>query len=253
MYDSVYPYIAAIEEEHWWYRHCRRLVRGFLFDAVDSPLKQGLDVGCGTGGNMPFLNRHVERMVGLDYSSLALGFAKEKNPGTQFVEGDANRLDAYFPGRQFDFISFFGVLYHQWIADAASVLRQAAELTAPGGYLVVTDAAFPILMRKHDELVMGKRRFKKEQFAGMLADAGYQCLTATYFNAVSFLPALVNAVLPRFFNSGEEGETLTELQTPNSRINKAMYSLMGLEYQATRLLKSLPFGVSILCIARRNP
>ena len=51
-----------------------------------------LDVGCGTGGNLPFLKRYGAKVIGLDSSEEAIALAREKVPGGDIRKGDINDL-----------------------------------------------------------------------------------------------------------------------------------------------------------------
>ncbi len=88
-------------------------------DAVNkmniSPVETVLDVGCGTGRLMPFLQKRLQnggKVFGLDFSLQMLINAKEKvfDGITEFVRGSAEELP--FKDNKFDRVICFAVFSH---------------------------------------------------------------------------------------------------------------------------------------------
>ncbi|MCH7780580.1 MAG: class I SAM-dependent methyltransferase, partial [Acidobacteria bacterium] len=71
MHPNTYDNFSAVEETHWWFRHRRAVAREWLRRAR---VHHGvaLDIGCGTGGNLPLLAEFARKVVGLDLSERAL-------------------------------------------------------------------------------------------------------------------------------------------------------------------------------------
>ena len=256
MKQKLYSQLAEIEDIHWSFVHRRNLVDGLLSKLNINKFSKGLDIGCGTGGNLKFLDKYCCSVTGLDISEVALDFARRKCPDYKFVRGDANYLANLFSPKSFGFISIFNVLYHEWIKDDLSVLMQCNKVLIPGGILVVTESAFNFLNRNHDCQAMGKRRYKLSLFRKMLSDSGFTVLSATYYNALSFVPALIltflNIIIPNQKNSVPENDYVKELQIPMNSINNLVFFLMNIETKLIKILHKLPIGVTLLCIARKN-
>ena len=90
----------------------------------------------------------------------------------------------------------------------------------------------------------------------MLRDSGFTVLSATYYNALSFFPALIlafiNTIIPDQENSVPEDEYVKELQIPMNIINNLVFFLMNIEKNLINIYPKLPVGVSLLCIARKS-
>ncbi len=256
MKQRLYSQLAEIEDIHWAFVHRRNLVDGLLSKLNINKSSKGLDIGCGTGGNLKFLEKYCCSVTGMDISEVALDFARKKCPDYKFVRGDANCLANLFSPKSFGFISIFNVLYHEWIKDDLSVLMQCNKVLMPGGILVVTESAFNFLSRKHDRQAMGKRRYKLSSFRKMLRDSGFTVLSDTYYNALSFVPALIlafiNTIIPDQENSVSEDVYVKELQIPTNNINNLVFFLMNIEKILIKIFPKLPIGVTFLCIARKN-
>ena len=102
-----------------------------------------LDVGCGTGRNLPLLARAVGeegRVVGLDVSSGALARARQRTrdlPQVELVQADALSADLGAPDRVLATFSL------SMMPDPEAVVARAATALAPGGRLAVLDFRIP--------------------------------------------------------------------------------------------------------------
>src|SRR5712692_9471357 len=75
MDPSLYPRMAEVEDQHWWFAGRRAIVRKLLTRLELPPDAKVLEAGCGTGGNLPMLARfgHVS---GFESDAAALQFAR---------------------------------------------------------------------------------------------------------------------------------------------------------------------------------
>lgn len=97
-----------------------------------------LDVGCGTGPELPALAAAVGasgRVVGVDRSQALSAAAGRRHPAVELVVADAHRLP--FADAEFDACRADRTLQH--LADPAAALGEMARVTRPGGRVVVTE------------------------------------------------------------------------------------------------------------------
>lgn len=254
MNRAFYLQTSQVEEEHWWFRHRRALVAMLLerFTA-GRPMQSGLDLGCGTGGNLPLLERFCAEAVGLDRAEYALELARAKRPGARLVQGDANRLNESFEPESFDLVTVFNVLYHRWIEYEGEVLEQVGRLLRPGGLLVLTEPAFPALFRRHDVVDFGARRYRRAELRGMVESAGLRVRSATWFNVPGLVPAWVRARWDRLSGAlerlVEDDEEVGELALPRRWLNRSLYAALGAERAWIRYLGGPPAGLTLLLVA----
>ncbi len=92
-----------------------------------------LDLGCGTGLQIPFLSKYANNVIGIDITYFLLEKAIEKfkwNPKVSFIHGDAINLP--FSDSYFDFISSYGeVISH--IDDYEKAISEMRRVIKPGG------------------------------------------------------------------------------------------------------------------------
>lgn len=254
MNPALYTQLAQVEDQHWWFKYRRKLVRNYLDKLTFSKEAKALDLGCGVGGNLKLLSQYCLEVYGVEISEEAVKLGRRKHTGYQFVKGDINHLQDLFPEKHFNLVTIFNVLYHQWIKSEREVLEQVYRILKPGGTVLLTEPAFKILMRRHDVLGMGKTRYRIREFEYMMAEIGFEQVRGTYFNSISFLPALVLAWLerPKLLESENEGSRVNELKMVGPVINKFILGLLNIERLIIKLFKKMPLGVTLLCIARRS-
>jgi SAM-dependent methyltransferase len=250
MHDALYRQLGEVEDRHWWHRARAQLVRTTLRKFHFDPDSAALDVGCGTGGMLTLLSEFSSRVVGLDRSPTALELAGRKLPGAELHGADANALAREFAPDSFDLVTLFNVLYHEWIDSESDVLRQVCRILKPGGLILITEAAFPSLTRRHDRLAMGARRYTLRRMQDLLIGAGLEWRDGTYFNLTSFLPAWILARWQRRCRA-EHDQSLAELRLPPKWLDAVMNSAMCVERFAIQMAGRLPLGVSLLCTATR--
>jgi SAM-dependent methyltransferase len=254
--EAFYLQTRRVEDRHWWFRSRRRLVDGLLAaEKGRTRLARALDVGCGSGGNLPLLARHSAEVIGLDRAWLALRLARERSAGARLVQGDANFVGRLFPPQSFDLVTIFNVLYHRWIRDERDVLDQLARLLRPGGLLVLTEPAFPLLFRRHDVLDFGRRRYRLAPLRGLVRASGLELRRSSYFNLVAFPPAVALACIRRITERGRKGGPgdgdLAELSVPPGALNRLLLGVMRLESAWILGVSALPLGVGVILFARK--
>lgn len=255
MNPGMYFQFAEIEDKHWWFISRKYLIENILKKLDISHFKNILDLGCGVGGNMRFLSNYCEKISGLDCSEIAIKLAKEKWPDFNFIVGNANQLTALYPKNTFNLVTLFNVMYHQWILNDKDLLCQIHDVLQPGGYLLLTEPAFMHLWRRHDEQDMGKHRYQMSEMKKLLSESGYKVVFKTYFNIVSYLPALLLAMhyklrINRKIDDAKNG--VSEIELPNDFLNNLLISLMKMETYFIKSLGSIPIGVSLLCLAQKK-
>lgn len=231
-----------VEETHWWYRALHRLV----FFALEKYLpdwreERILDAGCGTGAILKRLG-NPQRNVGIDLSPEAIGFCRERGL-TNSVQGDI--CDLPFPDESFDAVICSSVLYHAWVVDLERAMREMRRVLRPDGLLLINVPAFKFLHSAHDDAVMTARRFRKPEIRRLLLAQDFRIQWLTYWTTLLF-PFAVLARTLRGAKTGRDFEAVDDSLLPKF-FNNVMQLELGLLGNV-----SLPFGVALLAVARRD-
>jgi ubiquinone/menaquinone biosynthesis C-methylase UbiE len=92
-----------------------------------------LEVGCGSGMGLPYLQAHARMVVGGDYTMALLKEARRHLPDTPLVRMDAQRLP--FLDRSFDSVLMLEMIYY--VADQDAAFSECRRVLKPGGKLMI--------------------------------------------------------------------------------------------------------------------
>lgn len=239
MERSVYEDMNRLEQSHWWFVARREI----LAKVIDAYVPRGsaiLDVGCGTGFVLQQLKNDYEAH-GLDAAPIAVDFCHQKGLPNVHL-GLLGETD--FGRREFDLVSFLDVLEH--LDDDVDAMTKARALVKKDGLLLVTVPAYQFLWSAHDVSHHHRRRYTRGSLERAVRAAGFEPLFVSYFNSVLF-PLIFSArmagrLLGRGSTSDAEGQ-------PPPLVNKLLHAAFAAE-KAVLPKVSMPFGVSLLCVAR---
>ena len=234
--------LARLEAGHFWFRSRNRLLvwamRTYFPGAVSF-----LEVGCGTGFVLSGIREAFPglALAGSEVRNAGLAFARARLPDVELFQTDGRRLPF---ADQFDVIGAFDMLEH--IDDDESVLKQFFRATRPGGGIVVTVPQHRRLWSVVDEQSFHCRRYERSELAAKVERAGFRVVRTT-----SFVCALLPIVwLSRVIQNRRGFGACAELGV--GRIADTVFErIMDVERWLIAAGMSLPFGTSLLLVARR--
>lgn len=250
-YDPHYfETLPQVEEGHFWFVARREFVLDALRSAVpDLAERPLLDVGCGSGGLLKFLEENGVPMCGAcDAYPEALRIARSRSSAPLFLV-DEGRRPPLGPGQRL--VGLFDVLEH--LDDDLGTLSWLASVLEPGGFLVLTVPAHPALFDETDVLARHRRRYRRSELASKLRAAGFEIRTLTHFMALLAPAIYAGRRIGRWVGLG--GSSAVARRDSELRIvpglNGALLALLRLERRLFRRLP-LPLGTSLLAIAVRS-
>lgn len=92
-----------------------------------------LEVGCGSGMGLPYLEARARLVIGGDYTMALLTEARRHLPDANLVRMDAQRLP--FRDQSFDAVLMLEMIYY--LADQQAALSECRRVLKPGGKVVV--------------------------------------------------------------------------------------------------------------------
>ncbi|MDX6402570.1 MAG: hypothetical protein QOH70_25 [Blastocatellia bacterium] len=244
MQQHTYSIMYEVEEKHWWFAGRRRIIAGFIEEICrDSGKSQPriLDVGCGTGANLQMLAQ-FGAAEGVDVSTEALDFCRAR--GVADVKQGAAE-DLPFDDASFDLVTGLDVVEH--LDDDIAGLREMRRVLRPDGRAVFFVPAFMFLWGVQDDISHHRRRYTLTELKKKLEEAGLTTERATYANITFFAPILIGRVLMRLTGLRPASENNITIGALNGLLGR----ILGAESWWLRRM-NFPFGVSIICVARRD-
>jgi ubiquinone/menaquinone biosynthesis C-methylase UbiE len=236
--------MRQVEDKHWWFINRRRLAMALIDQRLGSdPEALILDIGCGTGGNLAALAGRGQA-VGMDLSAAAIQLAHRRRLPRLL---QASALALPYPANQFALVTAFDVLYHRWITDDHLALAEIYRVTQPGGWLLLTDSAMPVLWSTHDEIYYARQRYTLSDIRDKLHQAGFEVQFYSYRNTLLFpLFLLVRLVMNYLPFAGNLGE-----QLPANWLNQGLIQVGDLENRWLRQGRTWPIGSSLICLSQK--
>jgi len=241
MRPDEYRVMFRVEDEHWWFVGRRRIVFSLISDHLSkSTSREILDIGCGTGANLGSLSK-FGRAQGLDLALLPLTLSRQRGH-QRIVCASANSIP--FADRSFDLVTALDVIEH--LEDDLGGLKEICRVLKPGATAAFFVPAFMQLWGPNDVRLGHFRRYRRESFQALLAEAGLQVEMISYANFAMFLPVWIGRRIMTLLGRTGAGE----LEINHRLINRLLTWLFSIEARWLRHYR-FPFGVSVVCVARR--
>lgn len=239
----TYQILYRIEEGHWWHSARRNMVLDWIRQSYPGRTDlEILDAGCGTGLMLQQLSP-LGNARGVDISQDALDFCRQR--GLNRVElGDVANMP--YQSGTFDVVTALDVLEH--VDDDIAVLDEFVRVLKPGGRAFLFVPAHRWLWSLQDEVSHHRRRYTKKTLSTTVRASSFQIERLSYVSMfllpVIALGRLYLKLTLRFRNLDTENDLHPEWS------NGMLRSVFESEIPLLRR-RDLPFGASLLCIARR--
>ena len=246
MNSAEYENLDAVEREHWYYSGKRIAVRHWL-TAVATPRPEQLLLDCGAGTGLFAKEMETQcRVLVLDNHEESLRILRTRFRADQILSLAGDRVP--LPDRSLDFVTALDVLEH--VSDDAAVVRGFARLLKPGGLAVVTVPASMALWSEWDVGLHHFRRYDRAQLKALFAGEVWDVLHVNYTNvAVYPIVWLVRRTAALRKKLGLVAAGRPEDRVPPAWLNAPLRLLF---FGMAKWRLPLPFGVSLLLVARRR-
>lgn len=241
MNPEVHLRMARDQDAHWWFV-VRREILSKLIETTVPNSAAILEIGCGTGGNLPMLTK-FGKVCGVEIDPIAREIAAKRQPDTEILAGalpDALPLGS----RKFDLICLLDVLEHVEADDTA--LCVSRKHLVPGGRLLLTVPAYQWMFGPHDVIHHHRRRYNARSIKRLAENSAFQVRYLGYFNTLLFPVAAVLRLAEGIFPMLHASDSM-----PGPAINQLLKLVFGLEHRFLPRL-TMPFGLSVVAILE-NP
>lgn len=244
MNQSEYHEMYELESHYWWFVARRRLVRRFVQEIANgSSAGTIVDVGCGTGINQKELASFGD-WYGVDSSWAALSLSQKRGVA-DLAQTEIEKLA--LASESADLLVALDVLEH--VENDRDAIKELWRILKPNGRILLTVPAYQFLWSEHDEALHHKRRYVASEVRTKLTRAGFEVERISYFITSLFLPILLVRFWQTVFKKSVYPKT-SHIILPGW-LNSILVALLGFESFLLRKI-NLPFGVSIICVARKG-
>ena len=170
--EDEHTALHSLREGHYWFSHRKRCILERAVECLDgNPRPRVLEFGCGDGDVLEVLADRFEPVVGLERRYVDLRLARRRrNLPVVLAEGAQPPF-----GSVFDLVGLFDVIEH--VLDDTGLLRVAASLVAPGGWILVSVPADPRLWTNLDVYTGHHRRYTRSILADVLRAADLEIVS----------------------------------------------------------------------------
>lgn len=237
----VFDRMAELDQEHWWFLARRRILASLIAREVRPPSNARiLEIGCGTGHNLPMLSRFGRvQACELDDSARALA---AKRFGRKIEAAKLPDL-SLFDADTYDLIALLDVLEH--VPDDRSALEAILARLKPGGALLLTVPANKWMWSAHDAAHHHFRRYSKSELAALVRETGFEPQLLSYFNSLLFPLVAAARIAGKL-----AGKDSADDHLPIAPVNSVLNAVFGLEANLVGRVP-MPFGVSLAAILRK--
>lgn len=184
--------------------------------------------------------------VGIDISRDALYFSRLRGHRKILC---ASVTDLPFTDESFDFVAVLEVIYHILVKDDLEALKECYRVLKKESRIILHVPAYDFLKSEHDEAVHTRHRYTRGELKIKIQQAGLKVERITYINTFLFpLIAFLRLMkrLTKFKNLPR-----SDLKPTPMLLNKILIFILTMESKLLKII-DFPFGLSILCIARKQ-
>lgn len=234
---SIYEEMASQDSTHWWYCARRDVLSALIARRIAPPPgARILEIGCGTGHNLPMLAR-FGRVDAVECDAQSRAIASQRL-GRAVHEASLPDLKG-LPAGDYDLIALLDVLEH--ITEDRAAMSAVAARLAPGGHVLLTVPQYPWMWSDHDVANHHARRYTATSLAAVIEQAGLTLDLVSSFNSLLFPLAVVQRFSSRLVGGG------TPATQPATPVNALFRTIFGLErYLLGRV--PLPPGLSLVAV-----
>ncbi len=244
MNPAEFQNIARAEEEMWWFRGMRSILRAWLGRLPRRDFRNVLEAGCGTGYMSQWLAREFGwKMTPLDLDYVGLSHSNLPRR----TQGDITALP--FRDGAFDALVSLDVIVHLPRGGEAQALREFARVLEPGGTLILRASALDILRSRHSQFAHERQRFTKARLRGALEAAGFEVDRISYANSLLLPVALFKF---RVWEPLTKQAPSSGVVVPAAWLNRLLQAPLECEAWRLRSGGNFPVGQSLLVLARKR-
>lgn len=254
--DQTQNNLMELEDTSWWFIYRAKVITLLmeLYFNKDIPT---IDVGGGNGYTSSIASKKGFYISLIEPNFSACINAKKR--GVNEVNCGAVTDDAVLD-KSISQITLLDVLEH--IESDSNFLHLLNKKMVFGGSLLITVPAFNCLWSSEDVSAGHFRRYRLDVIRNLLESHGFSIVYHSYFMSFLFLPILFIRVLfekvgllkPQYKRTEEERKKIANAQFSQRKglVNLVLSCFENIELGLIKRRKTIPFGSSIIVLAKKN-
>jgi SAM-dependent methyltransferase len=254
-YDPrLFQVLFEVEDQHFWFRARNRALAAAV-EGIVSSFGQGyrvLEIGCGDGNTLRMLEQACSSgsVVGMDLLVEGLEYARRRTRAPLVCAS----MDHPPFNIRFHLVGMFDVLEH--LDDDRAALLRVRQLVEPGGVLLLTVPANRRLWSSFDEEAHHCRRYQLPDLNARLVEAGFRIEYMTLFMLALYPIARIGRRVSDWVRGARKrlgrpyGSAVADETRIRPGINGLLSAALSQEARFIRNRRHLPFGTSLLAVAR---
>lgn len=247
--ETVRNRLFSLEDESWWFRHRNALICSLV--RAFPPSGEIVDVGGGNGVVSLALERAGFPMILLEPGADGVRNAQARGLGNVVC---STLQAADFHAGVLPAAGLFDVIEH--IEDDVRFLQELRTCVVPEGRIYLSVPAHSWLWSAEDDHAGHYRRYDTASLRTVLASAGFGVEYLTPIFALLPLPILLLRRAPSLLGLrlGAPADRMEGQLTVESKlVASVLKRLAHLEARRVARRKQIPFGASLLAVARKAP
>lgn len=236
-----------LEAGYWFFVSRRDVIKRLIRD--EARASAVLEIGCASGVLIEELKQSgFASISGVDVSEAAIEACHKKGIKEALLI-DGTHLP--YPDGRFEVLITSDVLEH--IEDDGGALREWARVLKPGGKMILLVPAWQFLWSDHDLANKHFRRYGRGELVSKIKAAGFEVARVSYWNFILFVPIVIFRAMLKLLPKGKQKtETEGNLYGGSAVTNAILRSILMIENKLIEWGVNLPFGVSLLVVAKKK-
>ncbi|WP_051296295.1 class I SAM-dependent methyltransferase [Eisenibacter elegans] len=253
-FAESFQLLYEVEDRNFWFVARNQVIQHLFGKYVGTGAASVLEIGCGTGYVLAGLEKRFPKyqLKGSEIHLEGIRFAQKRLPSVAFIQLDATSMpfeDA------FEAVGAFDVLEH--ISDDEQVLREIFKSLKRGGHLVLSVPQYQFMWSVADDIAFHKRRYHRKELHRKLTQAGFEVKYLSAFVFTLFpLMYFSRIVRGKYRHRALSKDEILQLSMQELRLhpllNRVFSGLMRLDIGLIRLGISLPWGGSLIAVAKKR-
>ncbi|WP_417389971.1 class I SAM-dependent methyltransferase [Gimesia sp.] len=230
--------LIELEENYWWHVAKRKLVTEILTNEFPAP-GSVIEGGIGSARNLLEFSRMGYEVTGFDLMQDSVDYGRSRGLNNLAV----HELSQPWPVAPASAraVVLLDVMEH--MQDPVQLLKNAAEVLADDGGIIITVPAYPSLFSDWDRKLGHYCRYTKKHFRQNAKEAGLKVKWLTHWNSFTLPAAILSRGADRVLKR-ENDETPRFTRLPRF-LNRCLLSCAGVERKLIHVT-GVPWGLSLV-------